>query len=196
MVGAVIVAGAVRKRQAYLFAVVVSGLVPLAASDSGAVPRREPALTLTANMPDDFKQLAASTWRRFVRAFPARAACLDPVTVDSAWEFRDRAAYDAEHRVVTVRIPGTAPNLEASLVHEFAHHLDLTCGPHGRMRKSFLSAQGVSRGAPWWEGPTWEETPSEQWAEAVTEFVLGRRPGHTRSATTPAALAIIRAWAR
>jgi hypothetical protein len=152
-------------------------------------------LTVADGMPRDFEHLARDTWQGFMDAFPARRGCLDPVTVDAAWSLDDRAAYDPGRRLVTVRIPGTAPNLQASLVHEFAHHLEFTCSAHRTLRPRFLRAQGLSPGASWFKGEAWELTPSEQFAEAATEYVLGRRPSHSRTAVSKAALRVVSDWA-
>lgn len=184
----------VRRWQAVALIVLVIGLVPLTAAD---VPPSypQPAVTLASGMPDDLQHLVRQTWRRFVQAFPARAGCLEPLTVDGAWELADRARYDPARHVVQVRIPATAPNLEASLVHEFAHHLEFTCRRQIELRASFLLAQGFDRQVPWFDGGRWEQTPSEQFAEAVGEYVLGERPAHARTTTTGAALRVIETWA-
>jgi hypothetical protein len=152
-------------------------------------------LTFANGMPEDLRHLTRVTWERFTRAFPARRDCLAPVMVDGVWELDDRATYEPGPRLVSVRIPGSAPNLEASLVHEFAHHLEFTCPEHRRLRSSFLAAQGSPKNAPWFEGRTWGSTPSEQFAEATTEFVLGRRPAHARIDVSRAAVRVIGSWA-
>ncbi|MGH2736898.1 MAG: hypothetical protein ACRDKZ_15060 [Actinomycetota bacterium] len=152
-------------------------------------------IALADDVPRDLVLLARATWERFTGAFPAQGDCLAPVTVDGARGLDDRAAYDPNRRLVTVRFPGTAPNLEASLVHEFAHHLELGCPGQGPLRSEFRAAQGLAADAEWFEGATWEETPSEQFAEAVTMFVLGRRPGHLRTPVSASAVRAVRAWA-
>lgn len=152
-------------------------------------------IALADDVPRDLALLARATWERFTEAFPAQGECLAPVTVDGVRGLPDRAAYDPNRRLVTVRFPGTAPNLEASLVHEFAHHLEFGCPGQGALRSGFLEAQGLAAGAEWFEASTWEGTPSEQFAEAVTVFVLGRRPGHLRTPVSDSALRAVRAWA-
>ncbi len=154
-----------------------------------------PALVLAEGVPRDVGDLAWATWIRFVDAFPARRSCLDPVTVAAAPKLDDRATYDPDRRLVTVRIPATAPALEASFVHEFAHHLEFTCADHETLRPSFLGAQGHSQDDSWFGGATWEETPSEQFAEATSSLVLGRRHSHFPIAIADRAVAVIRAWA-
>lgn len=162
------------------------------AADGG--PAR-PALAFADGVPSDVRALADATWERFTGAFADRGACLEPVTVAAAWSLHDRAAYDPGGRLVTIRIPGTAPNLTVSLVHEFAHHLEFTCPEHRSLRPSFLSAQGLDADAAWRTGETWSETPSEQFAEATVRFVLGRAPAHRLIFVEDEAVAVIRAWA-
>jgi hypothetical protein len=152
-------------------------------------------LMIAGASPDDLRALIVATWDRFVEAFPARRSCLAPVTVQGAWELDDRAAYDPGRRLVTVRIPGTAPNLRDSLVHEFAHHLEFTCPEQHEVRVPFLVAQALRPSAPWFEGGSWETTPSEQFAEAVVQVVLGP-PAHPAVLILPRSIALIRAWAR
>jgi hypothetical protein len=155
---------------------------------------RVPELRITGASPDDLRALIVATWDRFVEAFPARRSCLAPVTVQGAWELDDRASYDPGRRLVTVRIPGTAANLRASLVHEFAHHMEFTCPEQHDVRVPFLVAQKLPPSAPWFEGRSWETTPSEQFAESVVQVVLGP-PAHPAMLILPRSVALLRAWA-
>jgi hypothetical protein len=152
-------------------------------------------LTVTGGAPDDLRALVVATWDRFVEAFPARRSCLAPVTVQGVWELDDRASYDPGRRLVEVRIPGTAPNLRASLIHEFAHHMEFTCPEQHDVRAAFLAVQELPRSASWFEGVSWETTPSEQFAEAVVQTVLGR-PAHPAVLIRPKSVALLRAWGR
>jgi hypothetical protein len=155
-----------------------------------------PAVSILPGTPTDYQAVVLSTWDRFVGAFPARATCIAPVRVTGAWELDDRADYDPATRLVTARIPGTAPNLTASLLHEFAHHLDFSCPELAPLRAAFLAAQGFPPGASWSEGATWGVTPAEQFAEGVAEYVLGRPPAHPRVSVSTEAVDAIRAWGR
>lgn len=167
--------------------------VVAASALSCASPR--PSLRFKPGVPQDVQALTEVTWERFLAAFPGRADCIAPVRVAVAWGLGSPAEYDPVVGLVTVRVPGTAPNLEASLLHEFAHHLDFTCERIGALRVSFLAAQGFAPNAPWFRGTTWETTPSEQYAEAVSELVLGGRPPHPRVVLREGALEVIRTWA-
>jgi hypothetical protein len=155
-----------------------------------------PVVAFLPGTPADYQAVALATWGRFVEGFPGRATCIAPVRVAGAWELGDRADYDPAVRLVTARLPGTAPNLTASLLHEFAHHLDFTCPELGPLRVAFLAAQGFPPGASWSEGATWETTPAEQFAEGVVEYVLGRPPAHPRVSVSAEAIDAIRAWGR
>jgi hypothetical protein len=186
-----------RARRVTALVVVVSTvtvLTSIAVVEAGS--RRRPDLRFADGVPQDVQALARATWERFTNAVPARWDCLAPVTLDEAWELEDRAAYDPDLRVVTLRIPGTAPNLEATLVHEFAHHLDFSCSDRAGVHARFLAAQGLSADTPWFAGGTWEQTPSEQFAEAMVVLVLGRGSPPPRIMVTPRAVVAIRAWGR
>jgi hypothetical protein len=183
------------KSRAALLAITMIAVGVLAGAGTVKSTEKRATLSIAEGVPNDFEDLARATWDRFTDAFPARRKCLVPVTVDAAWDLADRAVYDPGRRLVTVRIPGTAPNLQASLVHELAHHLEFTCPAQKAMRAAFLRAQDLAVGAAWFKGPTWERTPSEQWAEATAEFVLHRRPAHGRITVTDAAVNAISDWA-
>jgi hypothetical protein len=154
-----------------------------------------PVLLVADDVPNDVRALALDTWDLFLDAFPARRACITPVILSSAWEFADRAAYDPAERTVVLRVPGTAANLRASLVHEFAHHLESTCDAHASLRRSFLVATGSAPSSPWFGGRDWEHVPSERYAEAVTVYVLDERPSHLRVSVPRQALVEIERWA-
>jgi hypothetical protein len=160
----------------------------------GSVP--PPAdLSVTGRSPADLRALVVATWGRFVEAFPARRSCLAPITVRGAWELDDRASYDPRRRLVTIRIPGTAPNLRATLVHEFAHHMEFTCPEQREVRLPFLAAQEFPPSASWFQGASWETTPSEQFAEAVVQVVVGPL-AHPSVLIHPGSVALLRAWGR
>jgi hypothetical protein len=169
-------------------------LLVFALAMPGTIPRVS-GLSIRGGSPDDLRALIVQTWDRFVEAFPARRSCLAPVTVQGAWELDDRASYDPGRRLVTVRIPGTAPNLRDSLVHEFAHHMEFTCPEQLDVRVLFLAAQALPPSATWFEGVSWETTPSEQFAEAVVQVVLGP-PAHPAVLIHPRSVALLRAWGR
>jgi hypothetical protein len=175
-----------------LLGLVAAATLAVGAPADSAVAHR-PGIAFTGRVPDDLRALATQTWRRFTDVVPARWRCIPPVRVTGAWKLADRGAYGPDTKLVTVRIPGTAPNLEASLIHEFAHHVEFTCPEQREIRARFLAAQGLAPGAPWFRGPTWEQTPSEQFAEATVTLLLGRT-SHPLVGVTANAIAAIRAW--
>ena len=48
--------------------------------------------------------------------------------------------------------------------------------------------------ADWFDGATWETTPSEQYAEATVEVVLGRRTHHGGIVVSDEAVTVVRQW--
>lgn len=163
---------------------------------SDASVDRVPRLDLHDDVPHDLRALAEGTWARFLDAFPARTACIPDVALVASWELADRAEYRPEPPTVLVRIPATAGQLETALVHEFAHHLEFQCAAHGAIRTAFLGTQGIPDHHPWFAGGSWEATPSEQFAEATVEVVLGRRSLHRLLSISEEATALIEAWGR
>jgi hypothetical protein len=160
-----------------------------------ARPDPAPALRFDASVPDDLRALAAETWQDFLAAHPARWDCIAPATLGAAWELDSRGEYRPDAATVVVRVPGTASTLRNELIHEFAHHIEFTCPEQGELRSSFSRAQGFSGSTRWFEGDTWETTPSEHYAEATVEFVLGRRPHHGNIQISAQAADIVRRWA-
>ena len=184
----------VRRSIAFVLALCVTATLVGGATSAGRGPVG-PVLVVANDVPNDVRALALDTWDRFLNAFPARRACIPPVTLSHAWEFADRAAYDPAEQAVVVRVPATAPNLQASLVHEFAHHVEFTCDAHASLRRRFLVATGSAPNSPWFSGRDWEQVPSERYAEAVTVYVLHERPSHLRVSVPREALDEIEHWA-
>ena len=134
-----------------------------------------PVLLHDDSVPADLRQLADETWQDFLAAFPARWGCIPPPTLHAAWELETRAVYEPGTMTLSVRVPGTPATLRSELLHEFAHHVEFACEDHRNLRPAFLEAQGFDPDAAWFDGDTWETTPSEQYAEAVVELIEGRR---------------------
>jgi hypothetical protein len=168
-------------------------LAIVAAADEA--PPYRPAIHFAAGVPDDVQELASSTWERFLNVFPARWECLPNVRLRVAWQFATRAAYDPDRRLVTVRVPATAPNLRATMVHEFAHHLEYTCPNQRELRPRVLAAQGLPPETPWRRGEPWTRIPAEQFAQATIQVVLGPQPD-SLVLVRPALLNAIREWGR
>lgn len=154
-----------------------------------------PELLFDSNVPSDLQELATDVWTELLDHFPARLGCIDDVTLRAAWELDDRGEYQPETATVVVRVPGTAPTLSDELVHEFAHHIEFTCPDHVELRAAFLEAQGFPSETAWFTGTGWETTPSEQWAEAAVQYVLGSRSQRQGMGIADDTVAVVRDWA-
>ncbi|MCP3997451.1 MAG: hypothetical protein GY722_20690 [bacterium] len=153
-----------------------------------------PQLRHDDTVPDDLRELADGAWLDFLEAIPARLGCFTEPTLSAAWELDTRAEYQPATATLLVRVPGTPATLRSELLHEFAHHLEFTCPGQDQLRAAFLAAQGFSTGASWFDGDTWETTPSEQYAEAMVELVEGRRTYRGGIQLTDEAIAVVREW--
>ena len=109
-------------------------VVALAAATSGS------GLRFTDETPEDLRAVASREWQRFADAIPACADRLGGLTIGVAWELADRARYDPAQALVRIRAPGTASNLEATLLHEFAHHAERRCAPTPAFRQPIRNA--------------------------------------------------------
>jgi hypothetical protein len=178
--------------------VAVSVVVLVLSASSAAVGLRDPLprIAFDESVPADLRVLATDTWTEFLDAHPARLSCVEPLTLAAAWELETRAEYLPRSATAVVRVPGTAPNLRHQLVHEFAHHFEFTCPDQALLRGAFAEAQGFSPTTSWYEGDSWEETPSEHYAEATAELVLGRRSHHGNVRISELALDVVASWAR
>jgi hypothetical protein len=152
-------------------------------------------LRFTDGTPDDLRAVASGAWQRFVDGVPACADRLGGITVGVAWELPDRARYEPEKALVLVRAPGTAGNLEATLLHEFAHHAERRCGPSPALRRRFTAAAGLPVETPWRGSAPWDRIPSERFAEATMTYVLGHPPPHVLVHLRPGELRAVAAWA-
>ncbi|HLT96625.1 MAG TPA: hypothetical protein VK070_07535 [Acidimicrobiia bacterium] len=149
--------------------------------------------TIPPDTPPDLVELVERTLEEIGAALPAHAACLDDLTVTHAWELDDRAEYRVADRTVVLRVPATAPELEFSLAHEVAHHLDFGCGLEPDVRDAFAAAQGTDE--PWEQGEAWESTPAELFATAVATLVTGHSDPLRHIAIEEAAMEVVRKWA-
>lgn len=162
---------------------------------AGCVSSAGPAWDYGADTPDDLRDLADQVLVEVVEAVPDRRDCIGQVALQGARQLDDRATYSPEQRRITIRIPATAPQLEVSLVHELAHHLEFACPTTSDLRAAFMEAQSLPSDAPWFDGPTWEQTPSEQWATAIVVHVLGHPDRRARVVVSDRALELVAQWA-
>jgi hypothetical protein len=169
----------------------------VAATVWGAISRSnepDPHLHIGDSVATDLAMLATATFDEFVAAAPALRHCIGAPRLEAAVELDDLATYDQPSATIHVRVPATAPSLRGSLVHELGHHLEVACSSHVDVRPAFVAAQGAAE-TPWFVGVAWEDRPSEQFAEAVVEVVLGRRSrSQLRLRLTPEAVALVARW--
>jgi hypothetical protein len=162
-----------------------------------------PELCFDESVGPDFELLALNTWDLFVEAFKARDGCFGDTTLRAAYDLDSRAAYDPDTSTVTVRVPGTSAMLQGALVHEWAHHVEFQCEDQKALRPAFTASLGMAPGTSWrpsapqanMPAGVWADIPSEQWAEAAVELVLGRRHIPTKARVPGEALHTLRVWA-
>ncbi|MEJ2208058.1 MAG: hypothetical protein P8129_03375 [Anaerolineae bacterium] len=183
-------------------------LLLLVALAGGVERQGPPRLVIGASVGADFEMLAQETWAQFLQVFAHRQACFGDVYLAASPVLDGRAIYDPPTATVTVRVPGTAAMLRSGLLHEWAHHVEFQCEAHREMRAAFLAAQGLSPDTAWrpdtlpasepdtLTAREWAAIPSEQYAEAVIEVVLGGRPVPTNVRLSREAVAVVETWAR
>jgi hypothetical protein len=166
-------------------------------------PAHHPELIFDDSVAADFQALALQTWDRFLVVFRARSNCFGDVRLRAAYTLDSRAGYDPNTATVTVQVPGTPARLQSALVHEWAHHIEFQCREQQALRAAFLVAQGLPSDTPWRPGgaPTsqssgqWGAVPSEQYAEATVELLLGRRPLAAPAPVSREAIRVVGDWA-
>ncbi len=163
---------------------------------------QRPQLLFDESVGSDFQALAIETWDRFLTVFDARLGCFGDVRLTARRSLDSRAGYDPDTATVTVRVPGTPAMLQSALVHEWAHHVEFQCTEHQEFRRLFLVAHGLPPESLWWRAGTLvaagtdieEDSPSEQWAEATIEVVLGNRPIPNGVHVTEEMVRMVQAW--
>ena len=169
-------------------------LILLLAGCAGA--SAAPKLIPDTSVAPDLAELAAQTWAQFLETFDARRDCFGDLKLRTVNTLDGRARYDPQSAILTIEVPATAALLKGALVHEFAHHVEFQCAAHGQLRPIFVAAQNLPPDTPWFDGPSWAETPSEQYAEAAVILVLGRRQLPTEAHVSSAAVEALAEWAR
>ena len=160
-----------------------------------------PCLIVGPSVDEGFAALAADTWSRFLVVFAPLAPCLPDVHLQASYTLPARAGYDPVTATVTVRVPGSAARLRAALIHEWAHHLEFQC-PQALdpLRPAFLAAEDFPPHAVWRPADAdtvadhWADLPSEHFAEAAIELVLGHNATPTQIRVRSETLAAMRAW--
>lgn len=170
----------------------VSAFLVVGSARSG---ESEPRLLFVQDVPADVRSESNATVARFRGRFAGRASCVDDVSIELVRAVDDGdARYVTGERRIEIQIPTTPARYRESLAHELAHHLEWTCGEFGSLRVALEPLLGGD-GVAWSVGPTWQETPSERFAEAVVELVNGERIRHVDTMPVDsAALDLIARW--
>ena len=154
----------------------------------------EPVVSFVQPVPDDVETEARSAVADFVDRFASRRDCAGGAEVVLVDDVPDGdARYVRADAVIEIEIPTSPRRFRDSLVHELAHHVEQRCPDFALLRDRIL----VLTGADSWTGqPRWADRPSEMWAEAVVEVVLGERARFGRSVPLdPALVDAVSEWA-
>ena len=158
----------------------VTGLVLMAVpvGTAGAVQVPTPLLTITGEPTAAETSEIQAQWERLLAGFPSARTCLTPLTVEvvpsaeAVWGggIQGIAAF-YRRSLATIFIEHGKVRAE-HLIHEFAHHLDFSCGfGSGPLGAAFLEIQGFAADHPWAIGSGWRQVPAEHFAEAVVGFL-------------------------
>jgi hypothetical protein len=161
---------------------IVGALVVLAVMLPGTARAASPIMTTGGDPTPAEQSIIDETWDRFSTSFRGFEDCMGPLevrVVDRAedvngtgnslpiaafYQFPPDAKVFIEHGKVSPRV----------LIHEFAHHLDISCGlGEGTWGDRFRSAQGLPSERGWIRGSTWSAVPAEVFAESVVAYFGG-----------------------
>ena len=147
-------------------------------------------------LPDDVRTELDVVWTRFNEVFSSRRRCFDDVTVRLVGRVEGGdARYVVADALVEIDIPTSPRRFRESLAHEFAHHIEHTCGAFDKLRVEIAEALEVPADS-WFSGESWETTPSEIYAEGVAELVNGERVRHVDEVVVSAEITtLIEQWA-
>ena len=149
-------------------------------------PPRDPMVRLAQAVPADVERETRTAVAEFVEVFGARRACIPTAHVVLVRDVDGGdARYLADSAVIEIQIPTTPARFRESLVHELAHHVEHTCAAFADLRDKWLSRSGDDT---WSRQERWEDRPTEQWAEAAVDLVLGERLLHGDEMTIDAEL--------
>ena len=139
----------------------------------------DPPLVLTGEPTPEETAVIEDEWRRFTAAFAGYSECMGPIEVrvvaraEDWYTNRNVGPIAAFYRyppaaILFVEHGKVRPDV---LIHEFAHHLDISCGlGAGSVGDEFRGAAGISAGKGWTSGTSWRNVPAEIFAEAVVAF--------------------------
>jgi hypothetical protein len=154
----------------------------------------QPSIQFDRGTASDLRLIAFTAWEQLGDRFGGRLACAGDVTVVAVSDLDDQGRYSARDRRIEIRVPIYESTARNTVLHELGHHLEQRCPDQSDVRSAFIAAQGMSSETAWF-GPTWEESPSEMWAEAVSLVVSGEQQRANRVPVAADALRIVAAWA-
>ena len=155
----------------------VTGVVAIAAR--GGRAGAEPVVRLQQHVPPAVEREVRATVALFVAVFEDRRECIGGAQLRLVRAIDEGdARYVVAEQLIEIEIPTSPRRFRDSLVHELAHHVERTCPDAADLREGIVEATGANA----WTGQArWEHRPSELWAEAVVQIVLGERARFARS---------------
>lgn len=149
---------------------------PLAACAGDAPFAR---IVVRQDVPADVAAEIATVEERYRSVFADRLDCIGDV---SLWLVSDVDGGDARYLPgrswIEVEIPTSPARFRDSLAHELAHHVEASCEAGDELRRALIAV--ADPGGQWDGQERWEDRPSEQWAEAVVQLLLGERVRYGR----------------
>ena len=144
----------------------------------GLVPTRAQATTVAEyGEPTGALEIVLPAVNAFDRAFETFSGCLGEPTV----LFEDLPGRKGEYRVgistIALNPNRATQGMDQVVVHELAHHLMISCeiDKNTSFRDAFYASQGIPPTRGWYDySAGWSEAPAEQFAEAVSLYVLSR----------------------
>ena len=153
----------------------------------------EPVVRLRQRVPAAVEQEVRATVAAFVAVFESHRGCIGGAELELVRRIDDGdARYVAADELIEIEIPTSPRRFRESLVHELAHHVDHSCPHAAALRTDLMETVGATH---WTGQERWERRPSELWAEAVVEIVLGERVRFERSVPLdPGVVEAARRW--
>lgn len=165
-------------RRVLTVAVLSALLAGLFAAPASAVQVPDPLLTITGEPTAEETLEIQLQFDRLLASFPAARTCLQPLTVEvvdtaeAAWGGGVSGIAAFYRRSIATVFIEHGKVRDEHLIHEFAHHLDFSCGfGSGPLGTEFLDAQGFAPSQEWARGTSWRAVPAEHFAEAVVGWL-------------------------
>ena len=136
-------------------------------------------ITVTGNPTQVETMIIGGAWNVLQGGLGDATDCLEPLTIQvvdraedffSSGNFAIASFYRPEPEpIIFIEHGKVTPE---NLVHEFAHHLDLSCGIGGSdVGATFQEAAGFDPAHDWYYGRSWTDVPAEHFAEAILSYL-------------------------